>query len=186
MAAKPLPSPDLLRQLLRYEPETGALYWLPRPVSMFADERSWRSWHTRCIGIPAFTAKRDNGYLVGNVFGRNLRAHRVIWAVVHGEWPPYDIDHINGDRADNRICNLRAVDRGENRRNSAQRCDNTSGTVGVYWLPDRLKWRAQIVKNGVSRHLGEFSSKAEAIRVRKAAERRLGFHPNHGRSRFRP
>lgn len=183
MAKKALPSPELLRQLLGYDPETGRLWWKPRPVEMFSSMGSWRSWHSRCMGIEAFTAVRDSGYLVGNVFGQNLRAHRVIWAMVHGSWPEMDIDHINGDRRDNRLCNLRSVTRSENLKNLSMRTDNTSGFMGVMMVRKTGKWRAFIEVGGSSKSLGEYASIADAIEARKSAEMRYGFHQNHGKAR---
>jgi hypothetical protein len=99
--------------------------------------------------------------------------------MVYGD-EPQDIDHINGNRRDNRIANLRAVDRRENMRNARLRSNNTSGIVGVTFSRDRKKWVAQI-NDGKVRSLGRFDKFEDAVEARKAAERRAGFHPNHGR-----
>jgi hypothetical protein len=170
---------ETLRSVLRCEPETGKLYWMPRPSELFPDKRSANVWNARYAGREAFTAACGDGYRRGTVFYTNLKAHRVIWALVHGEWPADQIDHINGDPSDNRICNLRSVSNAENSRNSARPINNTSGVRGVYWHQSKNKWRARIGKN-IS--LGYFADFDEAVAARKAAEAERGYHPNHGRA----
>ena len=185
MTAKNLPSPELLRKLLRYEPATGKLYWRERTPDMFVDgkyaaERSCKAWNSKFVDKEAFTASR-NGYLHGAIFDRLYSAHRVIWAISYCKWPSNQIDHINGDRSDNRIKNLRSVSHAENTRNRRTSEVNTTGVMGVYWYKSRKKWYARIMFDGKNKHLGYFSNKADAIAARKAAEAKYGFHPNHGR-----
>jgi len=165
MAKRPLPCPTRARLSLRYEPETGKLFW--------------RDGH-KLAGREAFKSPTFYGYLQGGICGGVVMAHRVIWAIVHGYWPK-QIDHINGVRTDNRLANLREVDDAENRKNTALRRDNTSGCHGVRWNTDLNKWRTEIRINGKSKHIGVYTSKEDAIAARKAAEAALGFHPNHGR-----
>ena len=124
MPKRELPSPELLRKLLRYEPETGKLFWRKRPPDMFPRESRGLSWNTRYAGAEAFKDKHERGYKRGSIFGKTFRAHRAIWAMVHGHWPPEDVDHINGDTSDNRLENLRAVSRQENLKN--QRLSKTN------------------------------------------------------------
>lgn len=186
MADKPDISVELLRQLLRYEPETGKLYWRARTESMFCDKKHTAAhnaakWNARYSGKEAFTAFLD-GYKRGAVFTRHYRAHRIIWTMVHGNWPDDEIDHINGNRADNRISNLRSVGRVCNSQNAKRSSANTSGVTGVRWCKNRCKWEVQIMVNGRKVNLGRFVNKADAIAVRKSAERQHGFHANHGRS----
>lgn len=178
MPAKELPDPEYLRQRFRYEPETGKLYWreLPRTVGNWA-----ASWNTRYAGREAFTADM-RGYRQGRVDGQNLLAHRIVWAIYTGAWPAAEIDHINGDRADNRIVNLRAADRSENNRNTAVRRSSVTGVVGVTWDSQTSSYRAQIKTQGRLIYLGRFHSLREAKAVRKQAEVKYGFHPNHGRA----
>lgn len=95
----------------------------------------------------------------------------------YGNWPQH-IDHINGDRLDNRIENLREVDRAENMKNMRMPADNTSGFVGV--TRHYEKWKAQITVNGKHIYLGRFDHKKDAIAARIAANRKFGFHENHG------
>lgn len=175
-----------LRDLLSYNGDTGRLYWAVRPASMFADgavpaERACRSWNTRYAGKEAFTSDDGKGYRIGAIFGRLYNAHRVVWALVHGAWPDEQIDHINGDRSDNRLANLRCASVRENARNTKRPAHNSSGVIGVNWRACKSKWRAYIAVNRHTLHLGYFDSFEAAVTARRSAEKELGFHPNHGR-----
>lgn len=145
MAKQPLPSIEDLRQLLRYEPETGRLYWNERPTSWFNDEPHCAAWNTRYAGREAFTCTEPRGYRIGRILGKTIRAHIVIWAIHKGEVPRGYIDHINHDCADNRISNLREIEKPENNRNQSRGRNNTSGVVGV--IRKRGRWVAQIGVN---------------------------------------
>lgn len=180
MAPKALPSPEVLRQLLRYEPETGKLFWLPRPRSHFKTDLSFCAWNARYPGSEAFTAT-SHGYKLGAVNGSNYRAHRIIWCMVHGFDPKEEIDHISGDPADNRISNLRVVTTLENMRNVKRPSNNKSGVIGVNWDKEKEKWHASIAVEGRQIFLGYFADLGLAAAARQGAERCLGFHPNHGR-----
>lgn len=170
---------DILKSLLDYVPETGQLFWLTRGRDMFSDDRHWKAWNSRFSGREAFTAD-VNGYQHGSIFNVSYRAHRVAWAIFYGSWPEGDVDHINGDPKDNRICNLRTVSHIENMRNQKRRTTNTSGTMGVYWSGRLSKWVSRIAWKGKDHHIGVFDHLADAITARKEAERKIGFHPNHG------
>ncbi|EJU14120.1 pathogenesis-like transcriptional factor and ERF protein [Sphingomonas sp. LH128] len=165
---KPRPTPAELRQLLRYEPETGKLFWLPRTADQFPDRRSFSTWTSRFCGKEAFISITPDGYKYGGIWGVKHYAHRVIWAILHGEWPPNDVDHINGDRADNRLCNLRAATRAENLRNTGARPHNRLGVKGVTLLACG-KYRAEIKAPESKRHLGRFDTLEEARAAYNAA-----------------
>jgi len=167
MAKKSLPSPEYLRKRLRYDPETGALFWR-------ASDDMPKEWNTRRAGREAFTTTMKNGYKMGRVLGVGLTAHRVIMAMVNDEWPPVDVDHINRDRADNRLSNLRLASRQENLRNTS--AATSSGVTGVTWSKRYRKWVAQIGVDYGNVYLGRFESKDDAIAARRAAEVAHGFH----------
>ena len=135
-------------------------------------------WNGRCAEKEAFT-NNVRGYPTGCVLGEKRYAHRVIWAMVHGEWPDH-IDHINHNKSDNRISNLRSVTHQENHMNRSIGKSNTSGHVGVVWHKKSNKWGAKIVVNGKSKHLGLFTDISDAIAVRAAANIEYNYHENHG------
>ena len=179
---------ETLRLLLSYDPESGKLHWLYRDASLFTGKGRGGAagnaarWNSRYAGTEAFTAISTDGYKHGCIFGKSIGAHRVVWAWWHGEWPRLEIDHINGDPADNRIKNLRLVTGSQNCRNRRLRSDSTSGVTGVSWNIRLRKWVAHIGREGCAlRHVGVFVSLEEAVAARKAAETAEGYHPNHGR-----
>lgn len=186
MAKNTLPTPEELRKLLEYDPATGGLRYREAWPDLFAREgklsREARcnKWNMNHAGKAAFRVSDSQGYWSGSLFGVRVCAHRVIVAMATGQWPDA-VDHINGDRQDNRLANLRAVSRAENAKNSAKPRSNTSGHIGVGWRQDLGRWRATIGVNGKARHLGTFESLEDAIAARAAADEEHGFHPNHGR-----
>lgn len=186
MAKLPLPTPDELRQLLDYDQETGALKWRERGPELFAGrgssaETCARRWNGNYAGRPAGSHKAS-GYITVGVWGTDIGAHRVAWAISHDEWPPEDIDHINGDRADNRLANLRSVSRALNMRNQRFRVRASTGVVGVSKTPDGT-YRAAIGWGESYQYLGTFPTLAEAAAVRKKAEHQFEYHQDHGSER---
>lgn len=164
MADRSLITPELCRQLLRYEPETGKLFW-----QKGNGQRE------------AFASIRGEGYRHGKILGKWFDAHRMIWVVHYGEWPKGHIDHINGDRGDNRIVNLRDVPPNkENNRNIAIPRDNKSGVMGVCWCKNHKKWHVRIKARGENVYVGAFINFDDAVTARRAAERKYGYHSNHG------
>lgn len=169
-----------LQKLMRYCPETGALFWKERPREFFKKDGECIRWNGRYAGREAFRVS-GNGYRSGMIFRKMHMAHKVCWALHYGEWPNGFIDHINGNRSDNRIINLRVVTKSENSRNRKQHKHNKTGATGVHeFKPGR--WRVTIGTNDGNLHVGVFYSLEEAIDARKAAEAAHGYHPNHGRA----
>jgi hypothetical protein len=118
--------------------------------------------------------------LAGHIFKQTALAHRVAWALHNNSWPDLCIDHIDGDRSNNRASNLRVVTAEDNQKNVKQRVDNTSGMKGVDFKAATGLWRARIVNQGRRVNLGTYVDLNDAIRARKHAEREYGYHPNHG------
>lgn len=165
---------DKLRSRIAYDPESGSFTWLHckdcRPC-----------WNSRFEGKMALNAPHSNGYFFGAIDNQKIFAHRAAWAIVHGFWPDGEIDHINHDKRDNRISNLRLINRSDNARNLSKSRSNKSGVTGVFKHTQTGAWQAQIRVNRKSIHLGSFNEIEDAIAARRSAEIKYGFHQNHGK-----
>lgn len=168
-----LPSLEYLREILRYDPQTGAMTWIKRRVH--------KHFSHLYAGRPAGRVNRRDGYIQIGIDNKRYSLHRLAWFMTHGSEPDGCIDHINGDKLDNRLTNLRVVTPAENAKNQPLPSRNKSGVMGVCRVKATGRWRAQIGVNGRQTCLGEFEDKNAAIAARKEAERRFGFHENHGR-----
>lgn len=151
---------DELRRLLSYDPETGVFVWR-------VARRNGRK-----PGDVAGTHDYE-GYRIISVNGRRYKAHRAAWLYVHGEWPIGAIDHIDCDKTNNAIANLRQVTPSQNQHNQGKRRTNTSGYKGVHRPRFGTKWMAQIWVNGRGRVLGHFDTAEEAAAAYAEAARRL-------------
>ncbi len=167
---------DDLRALLRYS--DGRLYWLPRTPAQFKGERKspdveCARWNTRYAGQEAFPLKAD-GYRRGRLLGMPCSAHRVVFAMHQGFWPD-EVDHVDLNKGNNRIENLRAASRNANQHNRPAQANNTSGFKGVGWVRAKGKWRARITTDGRQTMLGYFDTPEEAhTAYADAAERMHG------------
>lgn len=160
MAKNDILPPEELRKLLRYDADTGKLYSLK-------------------TGKEVFTNTHHAGYKKGAIRYKTYTAHRICMAIVLNEWPNGEVDHINGDRADNRLCNLRVVTKSENQRNAKRRDDNTSGATGVSKRTCG-KFQSWINYQGKRHYLGTFEKLEDAIFARKQAEVKFCFTERHG------
>lgn len=149
---------------LRLDPETGFLFWT-------GGARKGR----RAGSVDKY------GYRQIGLEGRVLREHRVVWRIFHGAWPVGSLDHINGNRQDNRPINLRESDPVSQMQNRAMPISNTSGVQGVTKHKATGRWQAFIQAKGKFIHLGLFSEISDAAKARRDAEIKFGFHQNHGR-----
>lgn len=150
---------ELIRERLNYDIETGVFTWRTSP-------------RTPCK-VGRVAGSRDvHGYLQLNIGGSVLKVHRLAWLYVNGEWPAGDIDHINGVRSDNRMCNLRVVTNAINCQNKRDPLPaNKAGFLGV--SPNNGLWRAKIQLNRKQHHLGYFKTPEEAHEAYLEAKRRL-------------
>ena len=135
----------------------------------------------RPCGKEAFTSS-DRGYRKARIGNKNFYAHRVAWFLHYGKPPQYEIDHINGDRSDNRISNLRDVPAQINNRNKAKARSSASGITGIYRTGKPACWVPQVSIGNKSKSLGATPCLGIAIQRRRDAEASLGFHQNHGRN----
>lgn len=136
------------KRIFTYDPETG---------------------YIRQRGYKFVSVPNEQGYLQSHWKGKRLKCHRVVWLLHKGEWPKGEIDHINRNRADNRIENLRDVSR---HVNAANRPDAASMT-GTSWHPDKRKWKAKIQNQNKFIHIGYFNTQIEAHEAYLRARREI-------------
>ena len=147
-------SQEKLKELFDYDPSSGSLLW-----KIIKNSHAGKAKPGRIAG-----AAGGNGYLVIGIDRKRFFAHRLVWLWHYGVWPKHQIDHINGNRTDNRIENLREATLEENRQNTRDRKNNT-GFRGVYFnaRPGRVKrYSASIAVNGKTKSLGYYLTKEEA------------------------
>lgn len=163
-------SQKYLKSILKYDCGTGVFTWLVRKSQ------------TVNVGMVAGRVS-NHGYLGVGIDGEKYQAHRLAWVYVNGDdslTSADKIDHINHNRIDNRIKNLRTTDNSGNQKNQSIHADNSSGFCGVVWHSKAKKWQAQIGVNGKMVYLGTFSDREDAILARKKANSENNFHINHG------
>ncbi len=154
---KPLPSLELLQNIFFYDCNSGKIYWKISP-------------HPRIKACSEAGTIRD-GYKVIGLFGSIYLAHRLCW-FLHYKKDPGNllIDHIDRNRSNNKIVNLRLVTVSENQQNIGAPKNNKLGELGVFYDKQRGKFRGRIYINGKLKHLGYFNTIEKAIEARKKAE----------------
>lgn len=168
---------DNIIAALSYDRATGDLRWRARDRSQFDSDRTFKFWNSKYSGKLALTAIGSGGYRAGKLNGKYISAHRAAYAIVEGVLPDSDIDHIDGDRANNAWSNLRCVSRSANCSNRRMHKNNTSGEVGVTFDKKSGKWRAR-VRDTVIGFFDDFADAATARRLAAAIEG--GFTNRHG------
>jgi len=143
---------EKLRRLFYYDPETGLF--------------------SRLAGKRKVGSLTGNGYFCIKIgpAGSNRRymAHRLAWFYTYGKWPNHEVDHINGNRLDNRIANLREATRSQNEFAAKK-------GKGIRWEPKRKKWLARIGVNWKQINLGRYATREEALAAyKKAAKEAFG------------
>ena len=158
------PTKEQLHKLLAYNPSTGIFTWK-------IDINQMRN------GMVAGTPS-TNGYIAIRIGTVSYLAHRLAWVYVN-DILPKTIDHINHDKSDNRINNLRDVTHSCNHKNKTLQTNNTSGVQGVDFMKSKNKYRARIKVHGKEIHLGMFTNIEDAISARTHAKNLYSFHEHH-------
>jgi hypothetical protein len=151
--------------LFSYKEDTGELIYKPRP-----DQRP--QWNRKFAGKIAGTIN-DRGYVIICIYGKDFRAHRIIWAIKTGEWPDFEVDHENLVKSDNRWGNLRHATHSQNNCNKGAQSNNKSGYKGVSWCKVMKAWVASIRFAGVTTKIGYRGDPAEAHELYRAEALRL-------------
>lgn len=148
-----------LRELLDYQPETGRFFWRE-------DRRRART------GLLAGSICPINGYRRIRIAGRDYRAARLAWLYVNGVWPTHYVGHINGDRTDDRLVNLREATPAENSLNTADR-SGRSLPRGVHKCSRGPRWFSRITHAGSTQYLGTFGAPSAAAEAYDRAATQL-------------
>lgn len=157
---KELPTIERLKEILRLDKATGKLYNI--------GSRKGAVWGKEQTSI-------RKGYIRVKVDGVCIPAHRIVFAMVYGYWPTYEVDHKNRNTLDNRPCNLREATRLENSHNRGLHSNNTSGHPGISWHKTDKKWKVRLSINKKNTGLGTFADIEEAkIVYAKAVELHYG------------
>jgi hypothetical protein len=149
---------ERLKQVLHYAPDTGVFTWKVGKRGCSAGS------------VAGHVCKRDKYRLIG-VDTKLYFAHRLVWLYMYGSFPKNQIDHINRNRSDNRLSNLRDATNAQNSQNASLRKDSTSKVRGVHWYKRRSKWQVYINVNGRRSFIGYFSDKSDAVAAYSAAAR---------------
>ena len=149
-----------LKTVLDYNQDTGVFTWKVN-----------KSKRTKAGDVAGW---KDNGYVNISINGKSYKAHRLAWLYIYGQFPENLIDHINSNRSDNRICNLRKATYLENSQNYKTPKTNTSGIKNVSWYKNLKKWVVTIGVNGKKKTIGYFEDLEFAELV--AIEAREKYH----------
>lgn len=159
---KPAPcTAEHLRELLDYDPYTGLFRW-----KIASKQTPWLSGQ-----VAGFIEQQ--GYWIIVIDRQIYKAHRLAWLYVYGEWPKNQIDHVNGNRSDNRLENLRAATQAQNQQNVGLTRRNNSGYKGVHWKSSHKKWCAQIRRDGHRVNLGHFDTAELAAAAYEQASKQM-------------
>lgn len=176
--ARNIPNQTELERAFSYHQDSGKLYRKRKDVSSAKNVSFCKMWNSRYADKEAGT--NFQGYVSVHLNGKIYLAHRIIWVMNKGEIPNgFIVDHIDGDRANNRLSNLRLATQKANLRNQGKNAGNSSGVPGVYWVGRVNRWRAMCKTDRKIHHLGYFEEKRDAIEAAANFRRSNGFTERH-------
>jgi hypothetical protein len=155
---KTLPSWEYLKECFRYDVNTGELFWKVRPVHHFKNSHRMNIWNTKFSNKVAGSINKHIGYFRISIDDIRYLIHRIIWKLLKNEEPPAIIDHIDGNRTNNRINNLREASKSQNSSNCTQNKNNTTGFKGVSYNIISKQYISRIFHNGKEIWLGSFNT----------------------------
>lgn len=167
---KQLPPFEKLSKFIKYNPNNGLAVWITSPGNQVK------------INTIAGKINKRTGYVQICFAGEVYAAHRLFWLLQTKNDPlPFQIDHIDKNRLNNKFCNLRLATFAENQRNKSLHRNNTTGCRGVYWVEEQQKYRVKIHFNKACFNLGHYKTFEQAVAVRQAKELELHgkFSPLH-------
>ena len=149
-----------LKEILEYNENTGKFFWKIKPMYN--------------VNIGDKAGNNHNGYTRLTINGKKYLTHRLAWLYVYGEFPKGDLDHIDNDRGNCRINNLRIANKSTNGFNRKKQANNTSGIKGVIWSKASNKWMVKIGVNKKKLYFGVWNDLEFAELV--AQEARAKYH----------
>ena len=150
---------ERLREIINYDPDTGVVTWA-------------KSRRSAPAGKVAGCLDKRCGYVSIRIDFKQYLMHRLIWFYVYGVFPEHQIDHIDGDKSNNRLANLREATISQNSQNR-RRGQGRSKLLGAHWLGDVKRWRSSIGIAGKNFYLGIFDTPEEAHECYKNAKRKM-------------
>lgn len=177
-------TPQIIQEAFHYDPLTGNVIWrLDRPQEHFKTQRSYQRYLNVQAGKPIKASVNYYGYKVVGLGQAVLAVHRIAFAIMTGNFPKFNVDHIDGNPLNNIWANLREVSQAINTRNQRMNIRNTSGYAGVYYAKRENRWACQVKVDGVLKRLGAFDTPEEAYQCRLAflsTRPDLGYTQRHG------
>lgn len=174
---------EYLKECFDLNEATGNLIWRNRPLNHFASYAAMQRWNGKMAGkvagVPEFKKNGKKHVVKATIDRVKHQAHRVVYAMYHGAYPPSIVDHINGNPHDNRPCNLRLVTVGQNSKNR-NGVNSIYGVRGIRFFRSRVgkkPWAAQLVVSDNYKFLGYYRTKGEAAVA--YAKGSLRYHGKH-------
>lgn len=156
-------SQDKLKSIFGYDPLTGVVTWKEKRSNIAKGSVAG------CL--------HGSGYKIITIDSATFKLHRVIWVLVFGHIPSgFYIDHINGNKIDNRLENLRLATNSQNQQNRPAPKNNSSGYRGVTWHKAVNKWMARICHKGQRKTIGFFDTPEDAYKAYKEEAKKLFTH----------